>query len=126
MPTSVPPSQIDISVPTEEEVKWEGQRLRENWSMSTSWMRAENLQEWLQEHRSTEAAAEVEAEGETSDPEGRERDTEERIEDGGEGRETTKWEMVMELVQMAFREGVLAEEAVWQAVVLIPKGRGDY
>ena len=59
--------------------------------MSTSWMRAENLQEWLQEHRSTEAAAEVEAEGETSDPEGRERDTEERIEDGGEGRETTKW-----------------------------------
>ena len=32
----------------------------------------------------------------------------------------------MEIVQTAFREGGLAEEATWQAVVLIPKGKGDY
>ena len=32
----------------------------------------------------------------------------------------------MELVQTAFRDGVLAEEATWQAVVLIPKGKKDY
>ena len=32
----------------------------------------------------------------------------------------------MELVQTAFRDGDLAEEATWQAVVLIPKGKGDY
>ena len=25
-----------------------------------------------------------------------------------------------------FREGMLAEEATWHAVVLIPKGKGDY
>ena len=31
-----------------------------------------------------------------------------------------------ELMQTAFREGDLAEEATWQAVVLIPKGKGDY
>ena len=30
------------------------------------------------------------------------------------------------MVQMAFRDGVLAEEATWQAVVLIPKGKKDY
>ena len=32
----------------------------------------------------------------------------------------------MELVQLAFRYGKLAEEAAWQMVVLIPKGGGDY
>ena len=32
----------------------------------------------------------------------------------------------MELVQIAFREGEIAEEATWQAVVLIPKGKKDY
>ena len=31
-----------------------------------------------------------------------------------------------ELAQTAFRDGVLAEEATWQAVVLIPKGGRDY
>ena len=32
----------------------------------------------------------------------------------------------MELVQTAFWDGELAEEATWQAVVLIPKGKGYY
>ena len=32
----------------------------------------------------------------------------------------------MDLVQTAFRYGDLAEEATWQAVVLIPKGRKEY
>ena len=30
------------------------------------------------------------------------------------------------MVQTAFRDGVLAEEAKWQVVVLISKGRKDY
>ena len=29
-------------------------------------------------------------------------------------------------VRLAFRDGVLPEEAAWLAVVLIPKGGGDY
>ena len=33
---------------------------------------------------------------------------------------------MLELVQTAFRDGDIAEEATWQAVVLIPKGKGDY
>ena len=32
----------------------------------------------------------------------------------------------MDLVQAAFLEGNLAEEATWQAVVMIPKGKKDY
>ena len=32
----------------------------------------------------------------------------------------------MEIVQTAFRDGELAEEVTWQAVVLIPKGKRDY
>ena len=33
---------------------------------------------------------------------------------------------MMALVRVSFGEGRLAEEATWQAVVLIPKGKGDY
>ena len=36
------------------------------------------------------------------------------------------WERVVELIQTTFWDGELAEEATWQAVVLIPKGKGDY
>ena len=32
----------------------------------------------------------------------------------------------MVLVQTAFWEGGVAEEATWQAVVMIPKGRKEY
>ena len=35
------------------------------------------------------------------------------------------WGKVVEMTQTAFREGKLAEEATWQTVVLIPKGKGD-
>ena len=31
----------------------------------------------------------------------------------------------MEIIQTAFRDGELAEEVTWQAVVLIPKRKGD-
>ena len=32
----------------------------------------------------------------------------------------------MEIIQMAFQDRDLEEEVTWQAVVLIPKGKGDY
>ena len=32
----------------------------------------------------------------------------------------------MEMTQTAFREGKLAEEAVWQTVVMIPKEKGEF
>ena len=40
--------------------------------------------------------------------------------------EADNWTMVVDLVQSAFREGKLAEEATWQVVVLIPKVNTDY
>ena len=92
-------------------------------------MCAEPLQEWLREHRAKEVTAEVEteaeAERETSKTEGRESATKEGIEYGGAEREPTKWDMVVELVQIAFQDGVLADAEAWQAVLLIPKGGGD-
>ena len=33
---------------------------------------------------------------------------------------------VVEMTQTAFRDGTLAEEAAWQTVVLIPKGRREF
>ena len=38
----------------------------------------------------------------------------------------SNWEIVIDLVQTAFREGQLAEETKWKAVVLISKGGKDY
>ena len=43
-----------------------------------------------------------------------------------ETTEADNWTMVVDLTHLAFREGKLAEEATWQAVVLIPKGKTDY
>ena len=34
------------------------------------------------------------------------------------------WEKVVEMTQTAFREGKLAEEATWQAMVMVSKGKG--
>ena len=40
--------------------------------------------------------------------------------------EAYNWTMFVDLVQLAFRKGKLAEEAMWKAVVLITKGKTDY
>ena len=74
-------------------------------------MRAEHIKGWR-------AAARRGEKGETTDKEGGGQ------EDTREGAE--KWARVVELVQTAFRDGDLAEEGTWQAVVLIPKGKKDY
>ena len=75
-------------------------------------MRAEDLKGWLA------AARRGEKQGETASKEGGGR------EDTREGAEN--WVRVVELVQTAFQDGVLAEDATWQAVFLIPKGEKDY
>ena len=38
----------------------------------------------------------------------------------------TNWEKVVDLARAALRERLLAKEATWQAVLLIPKGKGGY
>ena len=96
-------------------MEWAVKRLRNNRCGGTSRMRAEDLKGWL-------AAAKRDG-----------TDREKRVKDGGVREEDASpteveghWERVVELVQTAFRDGDLAEEVTWQAVVLIPKGKGDY
>ena len=90
-------------------------------------MRAEHLKECLAEAQKEEAIAAKAAatEGVSSVLGGQ----------GGGGTsekrdkapaEMTNWEKVVALARATFGEGLLAEEAMWQAVVLIPKGKGDY
>ena len=71
----------------------------------------EHLKRWL-------SAARRGDKGETVDKEGGGQ------EDTREG--TENWSRVVELVQTAFRDRDLAEEATWQVVVLIPKGKKYY
>ena len=49
---------------------------------------------------------------------------EEKTEEDEEGGDL--WGNLVELIQTAFQEGEMAEEAMWQTVVLIPKGRKEY
>ena len=77
-------------------------------------MRAEDLKGWLA------AARRGEKERETTTKEG----------GGGVERECQTeaeghWGRVVELIQTAFRDRELAEEATWQAVVLSPTGKVD-
>ena len=74
-------------------------------------MRAEDLKGWLAAERRGEK-------GETAD---KERGGWDDTQEGAEN-----WVRVVELVQTAFRDEDLEEEATWQAVVLIPKGNKDY
>ena len=85
-------------------------------------MRAKHLWEWLREHCAAEAVENSEI---ITEPDEREGGSDEGGEEGEE-RDHPKWNMVVELVQTSFRDRYLAEEATWQAVVLILKGGRDY
>ena len=75
----------------------------------TSRIRTEHLKGWL-------AAAKR---GELVEEKGEEKT--ETEEEGGE-----LWVKVVDITQTAFREEKLAEEATWQTVVLLPKGKREY
>ena len=71
-------------------------------------MRAKHLKGWLAKLKRKKRDAAEEGEGKT---------------DNEEGVPTEpNWEILVDMIQTEFREGRLAEEAMWQAVVLIPKG----
>ena len=106
---SLNPSEIDDSVPTEDEITEAVKKLRRNRSGGPSRIRAEHLKGWL-------AAAKR---GGLAEEKG-----EEKTEAEEEGEEL--WGKVVEMTQTAFRDGNLAEEATWQTVVLIPKGKGEF
>ena len=84
-------------------------------------MRAEHVKRWLATARKVEKDGDTAGGKEvtTTTAEGRPETT---VAQEGAG----KWTRVVDVVQAALREGNLAEKAMWQAVVLIPKGKKDY
>ena len=81
-------------------------------------MRAEHLKRWLATVRKNEKERETAEKEEAATTAERERTGMSATQ---KGTESDNWTRVVDLVQSAFREGNLAEEATRQAVVLIPK-----
>ena len=108
IPVELETFKVEDVVPEEGEIEWAVKRLRNNRSGGALQMRAEHIKGWL-------AAARREEKGDTADTDmGGQEDTREGSEN---------WTRFVDLVQTAFRDGDLAEEATWQEVVLIPKGK---
>ena len=84
-------------------------------------MRAQHLKRCLAAAKKAEKDAITTARTETTESRG---NTE--VHTGTEPTEVDNYAMVVNLIQTAFREGKLAEEVTWQAVVLSPKGKKDY
>ena len=84
-------------------------KLRRNRAGGPSGIRAENINGWLVVAR---RGGKAEEKGKTKTA----------AEEEGEDL----WAKVVKLTQTAFREGKLADEATWQAVVMIPKGKGKF
>ena len=84
-------------------------------------MRVEHVKRWLAAARKAEKDGEMAGgeEAATTTEEGRPETT--AAQEGVEN-----WTRVVDLFQAAFQEGKLAEEAMWQAVFLISKGKKDY
>ena len=87
-------------------------------------MRAEHLKWWIVTARKAEKDRETAGkdESETTTAEG---GTTYTVAEQ-EGTDLDNWTRVVDLLQAAFREGKLAEEATWQAMVLITKGEKDF
>ena len=108
IPVSVKPVEVDDSVPTEDKIEEAVKKLRRNrfgGAVGDASRAPEKLARGVQKGKAG----------------GRER--------GGvmEGEEVgPHWKNLVEIIQTAFWEGALAEEATWKAVVMIPKGRQEY
>ena len=121
IPIYVHPFPVENSVPTEDDIEWAVKRLRNHRSGGPSEMRAENMKRWLSAVRKAEKEATETAGAETTENKGTM-----AFQLLTEPTEAANWAMLVELVQTEFREGKLAEEATWQTVVLIPKGKKEY
>ena len=114
---------MDDSVPTEDKIEWAVKRLRNNRYEGPSVIQADHFNRWLATARKAKKDKETTEKEEAATTTKRE-----RIDVSAAQKETESenWRRVVDLVHSAFREGKLVEEAMWQAVVLIPKGNKDY
>ena len=112
---------VDDSVPEEGDIEWAVKSLRNNRSGGLSRMREEHVKRWLAAARKSEKER-VTAGGKKTTTATKTGGPEDRA--AQEGAEN--WTRVVDLIQAAFQDGKLPEEATWQAVVLIPKGKKEY
>ena len=109
IPVTIEPTHVDDLVPMEDEIEAAVKKLWRNRLGGPSRIRAEHVKGCL---AAAKRGGMVEEKGKAKTA------TEEEGED--------LWGKVVELTQTAFRDGNLAEEATWQTVVLIPKGKGEF
>ena len=94
---TVKPVLVDVSVPTEDEIEEAVKNLQRNRYGGPSRMRAENLKGWLAASKREKREAAEKGGGKT---------------DGDEGEPTEPhWENLVELIQTAFQEWELSDEA---------------
>ena len=88
----------------------------------------EHIKRWLATERKAEKEREMaeKEEATTTERAGRTDNGEVLAAQTETEMETDNWTRVVDLVQSALREGKLTEEAMWQAMVLIPKGKKEY
>ena len=111
----------------EDAIEWEVRRLRADHSRGLSGMREEHLYQWLQEAQKAETEEDISAEtgaGATMEAETEMEAEMEMVE--MEPLDLFHCKRVVELIQADLRESRTAEEYTWKAVVLIPKGGGEY
>ena len=97
IPVTVMPVPVDDSVPTEDDIEEAVKNLWRNISRGASGMRVEHLKGWIVLSQRKKRKAEEKGEGKTDKEEG--------------GPTEPHWENLVELIQTAFRDGDLAEEA---------------
>ena len=95
---SVEPLLVEDLVPTEDKIEWEVKCLRNRRSGGASGMRVEHMKRWLSAARKAEKDATMAAGVETTENKGAT-----VFKTSMEPTEAAKWEMVVELVQTAFR-----------------------
>ena len=110
IPVTVEPALIDDLVPTEDEIK---AAVKKN--CSETGRGGHHGSAWS----TSRGGSRRQRGGGVSEEKGKEKTaTEEEGED--------LWGKVVELIQTAFRDGTLTEEATWQTVVLVPKWKGEF
>ena len=102
---TVTPADVDDSVPMEDEIVDAVKKLRRNRSGGLLGMRAKHLKGWLAAANRGKLAEE------------KRKEKTEAEEEGGD-----LWGKLVELIQTAFREGDMAEEATWQSQYHDPPG----
>ena len=95
-------------VTTEDKIEWAVKRLHNHCSGGLSGMKAEHMKRWLASAGKLEKYTTATTGSETTENKGTT-----AFKTSMEPTEAVIWEMVVDLIQTAFRERKLAEEATW-------------